>query len=144
MLPAPLGARRLLLGLAAASILAAVAGASTAAYAGTAALSAVYWDAAHQRWRDAATTAYDVGKIATYDYASATVVFAYPDHGPTIGGGLTGSNLKPNFAYQVKLNGKPTYFWGPEGDDLANERIGFAGRWWLNKVAKATGTVVAG
>jgi hypothetical protein len=100
MLPAPLGARRLLLGLAAASILAAVAGASTAAYAGTAALSAVYWDAAHQRWRDAATTAYDVGKIATYDYASATVVFAYPDHGPTIGGGLTGSNLKPNFAYQ--------------------------------------------
>lgn len=144
MLFAPLGAPRLLLGLAAAVASVAVAGAPTAAYAGTAALSAVYWDAAHQRWRDAPTTPYDDGKIATYDYASATVVFAYQDHGPTIGGSFTGSNLKPNFAYQVKLNGKPTYFWGPEGNDLANERIGFAGRWWLNKVEKATGTVLGG
>jgi hypothetical protein len=144
MLPAPLGARRLLLGLAAAIMSATAAGAPTTVYAGTAALTAVYWDAAHQRWRDAATTPYDGGKIATYDYASATVVFTYPDHGTTAGGGFTGSNLKPNFAYQVKLNGKPTYFWGPAGDDLANERIGFAGRWWLNKVEKATGTVVGG
>jgi hypothetical protein len=144
MPPSLLGASRLLLGLAAAIMLAAVAVAPTAAYAGTAALSAVYWDAAHQRWRDAATTPYDVGKIATYDYASATGVFAYQDRGPTVGGMFTGSNLKPNFAYQVKLNGKPAYFWGLEGDDLANERIGFAGRWWLNKVEKATGAVVGG
>ena len=144
MLLAPPGTPRLLLGLAAAIASAAVVGAPTAAYAGTAPLSAVYWDAAHQRWRDAQTTPYDVGKIATYDYASATLVFAYQDHGRTIGGRFTGSNLKPNFAYQVKLNGKPTYFWGPEGDNLANERIGFDGRWWLNKVERATGTVVGG
>jgi hypothetical protein len=144
MLPAPLGAPRLLLGLAAAILLAAVAGAPTAAFAETAALSAVYWNAANQRWRDTATTPYDVGKITTYDYASATVVFAYPVRAPTFGGALTGSNLKPNFTYQVKLNGKPNAFWGPEGDDLANERIGFAGRWWLNKVEKATETVVGG
>ena len=144
MLSAPLGAPRLLLGLAAAILSAAVAGAPTAAFAETAALSAVYWNAANQRWRDTTTTPYDVGKITTYDYASATVVFAYPDQAPAFGGALTGSNLKPNFTYQVKLNGKPSYFWGPEGDDLANERIGFAGRWWLSKVEKATGTVAAG
>jgi hypothetical protein len=145
MLLVPLGAPRVLLGFAAAAVaVAVVAGAPTAACAGTAVLSAVYWDAGNQRWRDAPTTAYDVQKIASYDYASATVVFAYQDHAPTMGGRLTGSNLKPNFAYQVKLNGKPTYFWGSEGDDLANERIGFAGRWWLNKVERATGTVVGG
>ena len=144
MLLAPLVAPRLLLGLAAAVASVAVAGATTAAHAGSAALSAVYWDAARQRWRDAPTTPYDVGKIATYDYASATAVFAYQGHGPAMGGRFTGSNLKPNFAYQVKLNGKPTYFWGPEGDDLANERVGFAGRWWLNKVEEATGIVVGG
>jgi hypothetical protein len=144
MPPAPIGAPRLLLGLAAAILSAVAAGPPTAAHAGTAALSAVYWDTANQRWRDAATTPYDVGEIASYDYASATVVFAYPDQAPAFGGALTGSNLKPNFAYQVKLNGKPNYFWGSEGDDLANERIGFAGRWWLNKVENATGSVVGG
>ena len=144
MLSTPLGAPRLLLGFAAAILSAAAAGAPTAAHAGTAALSAVYWDTANQRWRDAATTPYDDGKIASYDYASATAVFAYPDRAPTLGGAFTGGNLKPNFSYQVKLNGKPSYFWGPDGDDLANERIGFAGRWWLNKVEKATGTVVGG
>jgi hypothetical protein len=144
VLPAPLGAPRLLLGLAAAILPAVVAGAPTGAFAGTAAFSAVYWNAANQRWRDTATTPYDVGKITTYDYASATVVFAYPDQAPTFGGALTGCDLKPNFTYQVKLNGKPSAFWGPEGDDLANERVGFAGRWWLNKVEKATGTVVGG
>jgi hypothetical protein len=139
-----LAAPRILLGLAVVMASVAVMGAPTAATAGTAALSAVDWDAARERWRDAATTPYDVGQIAGYDYASATVVFTYQDNGSTIGGEITASNLKPNFAYQLKLNGKPSYFWGPDGDDLANERIGFAGRWWLNKVAKATGTVVAG
>ena len=125
--------------LAAATMLAARAGAPTAAYAGTAALSAVYWDAAHQRWRDAPTTPYDNGKIATYDYASATVVFAYQDHGTTIGGEITGSNLKPNSAYQLKLNGKPSYFRALAGTDLANDRTGFAVVSVLNKWAKAAG-----
>ncbi len=144
MLLAPLGTPRLLLGLAAAILSVGVAGAPTAAHAGTANLSAVYWDTAHQRWRDAATTPYDAGKIASYDYASATAVFAYRDQGLTLAGNFTGSNLKPNFAYQLKLNGKPSYFWGPQGDDLANERIGYAGRWWLNKVEKTTGILVGG
>jgi len=144
MLPASLGIPQLLLNLTAAILSAVVASAPTAAHAGAAALSAVYWDSAHQRWRDAANTPYDTGQIASYDYASATVTFVYSDQGPSFGGAFTGSNLKPNFTYQVKLNGKPSYFWGPEGDDLANERIGLAGRWWLNKVEKATGTVVGG
>jgi len=144
MLRAPRGARRLLLGLTAAFSLITAAGAPTTAHGGTAALSAVDWDAARQRWRDAATTPYDSGPIASYDYASATVVFEYLDHAPTAGGRLTGNNLKPNFAYQLKLNGKPDYFWGSAGSDLANERIGLAGRWWLNKVEKASGTVVGG
>jgi len=142
MLLTPLDAPRLLLTLALASI--AVVAAPIWAQAETAVLSAVHWDDTRQRWRDAATTPYDGDAIATYDYASAAAVFEYPDHGPAIEGTFTGSNLKANFAYQLKLNGKPSYFWGPEGSDLANERIGFAGRWWLNKVEKVTGTVVGG
>jgi hypothetical protein len=120
------------------------AGSTTTASAGRVSLSAVYWDSGHQRWRDAATTPYDEVEIAGYDYETATVVFDHLEQGPTIRGTLTGSNLKPNFAYQVKLNGKPTYFWGSEGDDLANERIGFAGRWWVSRVDLETGAVVDG
>ena len=37
-------------------------------------------------------------------------------------GTLTAFNLKPNFAYQLKLSGIP--------GTAANERIGLAGRWW--------------
>jgi len=144
MLSAPSGASRFLSCLAAAVAWAAAVGAPTAGRAATAALAAVYWDTANQRWRDAATTPYDAGEISSYDYASATVSFSHDDQGLAIAGTINGSGLKPNFAYQLKLNGKPSYFWGSEGDDLANERIGFAGRWWLNQVEKATGTVLGG
>ena len=39
-------------------------------------------------------------------------------------GKITAKNLKPNFAYQVKLAGNP------EEDSEVNEKIGLAGRWW--------------
>jgi len=139
-----LSARRFPFGLATAITAVAVVGGAPAAHAATAALSAVYWDTGNQRWRDAATTPYDGAKIATYDYAAAAATFTYLDHGAVVGGSLAGSDLKPNFVYQLKLNGKPSYFWGAQGDDLANERVGFAGRWWLNQVAKATGIIVGG
>jgi len=121
-----------------------VGAAAAVAHAETASFAAAYWDLGNQRWRDTATTPYEAGPIGSYDYASATVQFEYPESGPAITGLLTGSGLKPNFTYQVKLNGKPSYFSGTAGDDIANERLGFAGRWWLSQVERSTGSVVAG
>ena len=126
----------------AASLLVGVVGA--VANAETASFSAAYWDVGNQRWRDTATTPYDADPIGSYDYATATVQLEYSESGPVLTCALTGSGLKPNFTYQVKLNGKPSYSWGAAGDDTANERLGFAGRWWLGQVEKSTGNIVGG
>jgi hypothetical protein len=48
-------------------------------------------------------------------------------------GHLSARGLKPNFAYQMKLVGKPVSGprgWKTLGDDVANERLGRATRWW--------------
>lgn len=114
-------------------------------------LGAVHWDDAYQRWRDIATNPYDSDKVASYVqgdgyvtlYDDAQATLTYEATAPTLIGQLVASGLKPNCAYQIKLNGKPTYNWGPAGDDLANEELGYAGRWWVNKVAP-DGSVVGG
>jgi hypothetical protein len=54
---------------------------------------------------------------------------------------LEGSRLKPHFAYQIKLIGKPAKKWGAAGSDLANERIG-GGRWWCTQILNSTGDIV--
>ena len=58
--------------------------------------------------------------------------------GPFLEGFLDASGLKPNFAHQVKLVGMPSAEFGAAGDDLANERIGYAGRWYKVGVGNAT------
>jgi len=64
----------------------------------------------------------------TYDQPSVAATFC--DTADTFTGTLTAAGLKPNFAYQIKLVGKPQKVWGADGDDWTNERIGYAGRWW--------------
>jgi hypothetical protein len=62
----------------------------------------------------------------TYDRAPGVPYFV---------GHVEARGLKPNFAYQIKLVGKPTKGsrgWGAYGDDVANERLGYAGRWWCD------------
>ncbi|MCK4414579.1 MAG: hypothetical protein KAY32_13655 [Candidatus Eisenbacteria sp.] len=82
------------------------------------------------RWADLAQNGYAQTYVDTYTYDDATVTVSYETGEPTFTGHLSAVNLKPNFAYQVKLVGKPTGLWGTEGDDASNERIGYAGRWW--------------
>ncbi|MFW6163547.1 MAG: hypothetical protein ACODAJ_12320 [Planctomycetota bacterium] len=62
--------------------------------------------------------------------------------GPTFEGTLTAARLKPTFAYQLKLNGRPALLFGDEGDDQANERLGYAGRWWARQTRLDDGAVV--
>jgi hypothetical protein len=89
------------------------------------------WGPAPYRWRDIATNLYSLSYRETYTYDSASVTATFEACGEsTLVGHLSAINLKPNFAYQVKLVGKPERLWGAIGDDDTNERIGFTGRWW--------------
>ena len=70
-----------------------------------------------------------------HDYTSAVnnnVYFTYDDPLP-INGKLTGTfhatGLKPYATYQVKLSGIPVCLDPINGDDVANEYIGYKGRW---------------
>jgi hypothetical protein len=74
------------------------------------------------RWLDVANQAYGTNYQNTYVYSQATVEVAYYTTGSSLSGTLTASNLKPNFAYQIKLVGTP--------GTTDNEQIGLAGRWW--------------
>lgn len=92
------------------------------------------------RWSDIAGNAYAQSYVDDYGYDDATVTVTYETTGePTLVGHLSAAGLKPNFAYQIKIVGKPTgLFTAAEGgDDAANERIGYAGRWW--EVAPSSG-----
>jgi len=92
------------------------------------------WPDAPFRMKDIATNLYADEYRASYEYGAALVSVDYHsgwDH--TFRGYLSAENLKPNFAYQIKLVGKPEALWGAEGDDVANEKIGYTGRWWRNQ-----------
>ena len=89
------------------------------------------WPPAPYRWKDIATNVYAQSYKDTYLYDDAVVTVTYaPCEQLTFAGHISAVNLKPNFAYQIKLVGKPTGLWGAEGDDATNELIGFTGRWW--------------
>jgi hypothetical protein len=75
-----------------------------------------------ERWEDVANNEYSGTFQETYDYSQATVSIQYSQIAQKLAGSLTAQNLKPNFAYQLKIVGTP-------GTD-ENERIGYAGRWW--------------
>jgi hypothetical protein len=74
------------------------------------------------RWLDVANQAYSESYRTSYNYLQATVSVTYDTQGPTLTGTLQAENLKPNFAYQLKLVGIP--------GTPSNEQIGLAGRWW--------------
>ncbi len=74
------------------------------------------------RWLDVANQTYAETYRDNYNYTQATVDVTFEDVDTTLHGTLTATNLKPNFAYQLKLVGTP--------GTPSNERIGLAGRWW--------------
>ena len=92
------------------------------------------WPDMSYRWMDIADFLYASGYQDFFDYGQPTVMLSYCDISPTFEGTLEALGLKPNFAYQVKLVGKPTKVWGAGGDDWSNEKIGYAGRWWRKQL----------
>jgi len=99
------------------------------------------WVAAEPRWLDIGDRPFNgfLRGEQAFSYSSPrTQVALRYDRAPSqkyFVGRLEARGLKPNFAYQVKLLGKPqkgASGWGARGDDRGNERIGYAGRWWCN------------
>lgn len=74
------------------------------------------------RWRDVADYYYAESYRNTYDYDQAIVQIDFATDSNALFGTLNASNLKPNFAYQLKLVGTP--------GTMSNEQVGLAGRWW--------------
>jgi uncharacterized repeat protein (TIGR02543 family) len=74
------------------------------------------------RWLDVANQSYSAIYRESYNYTQATVSVTYNTQGNTLYGTLDAMNLKPNFAYQLKLVGT--------SGTVTNEKIGLAGRWW--------------
>ncbi len=88
------------------------------------------WPGTPYRWKDIADHIYDQSYQDTFTYDQPRVTVAFDPYGQTFRGTLQGYGLKPNFAYQMKLVGKPNGLWGLEADDESNEHIGYQGRWW--------------
>jgi len=116
------------------AVLLGLRGLALAQDAETVTLIPMHWDDEYQRWRDIASNPYARKKKHPkrgYNYGQASVTLTYrQDNAGTFTGTLVATGLKPNFAYQIKLNGKPTSSWGADGDDWANEQLGNFGRWW--------------
>lgn len=74
------------------------------------------------RWLDVADQPYAAAYRDSYDYTQAYVQIDYLTNTTALHGALTATNLKPNFAYQLKLVGTP--------GTSCNESIGLTGRWW--------------
>jgi hypothetical protein len=74
------------------------------------------------RWRDVNDQLYAQSYRESYDYTQADVQVDYSTDTTALYGTLYATNLKPNFAYQLKLVGT--------SGTAANESIGLTGRWW--------------
>jgi len=127
------------------------------------------WNKAAPRWRDIGNNPFSAAFRAGFSYQSGSVVLTYP-HSPdakTFSAHISARGLKPNFAYQLKLAGKPIsgpQGWGTThsyvsastngsgatpvahdiagtpvgGDDWTNQQLGYAGRWWDDTNAPST------
>ncbi len=100
------------------------------------------WPLARERWLDINNNPFEAWLTNgqpngghSYNNAQVNLTFDRAPNTPYFVGHIRASGLKPNFSYQLKLIGKPergTRGWGASGDDLSNERIGMAGRWWCD------------
>ena len=105
------------------------------------------WQAARERWIDIADNPYTAFQDGSqkFSYANAQVVLHYAKTPsvPYFLGRIEARGLKPNFSYQLKLTGKPAkgvWGWGAQGDEWANEQLGFAGRWFCGHPVHRSGT----
>jgi hypothetical protein len=61
----------------------------------------------YQRWRDIAENTYSSSYQTNFSYGQTNVSLTYELSSPSFSGTFDATGLKPNFAYQLKLQGKP-------------------------------------
>jgi hypothetical protein len=74
------------------------------------------------RWMDVADQTYSTVYQHAYNYTQGVATVQFFASAARFHGVFTCTNLKPHFAYQVKLVGVP--------ETPSNESIGLTGRWW--------------
>jgi len=80
------------------------------------------YNGASQRWRDIAENVYLGSYQTSFSYSHANVRVTYEEGGSSFIGTFDATGLKPNFAYQLKLEGKPT------DDPISDQHLRDAGR----------------
>ena len=79
-----------------------------------------------ERWMDIGANEFRLSYRNSYDYASdPSVTVHWAPVGDAFLGWIEATGLKPNFAYQIKLDGNRDY-------PTAFENIGYNGRWWID------------
>jgi len=102
--------------------------------AGASLTLAPYVDGASQtpRWMDLADTLYSAVFRSTYAYPADTVQLSLNSDAAGLSFGISAPAhaLKPNFCYQMKIEG-PSVVSSPQtGLDFVNASLGYNGRWW--------------
>lgn len=78
--------------------------------------------AGNYRWLNVADQAYSPSYRTNFNYTKANVVVSLNTSSQPVRGVLVATNLKPDFAYQLKLTGTP--------GTVTSERIALVGRYW--------------
>jgi hypothetical protein len=87
------------------------------------------------RFKDILGQTFSTNYINGYSYSKANVTVTVNNDKKFLSGTVNAAGLKPNFAYQVKLIGRPLKGAVDDSqrllsDDATNERLGKIGRWW--------------
>ena len=83
------------------------------------------------RFKDIGGEPYSQSFTGGYSYVAAHVTISLDTPGlDYLGGAVSATGLKPNFAYQIKLTGNPSKSGMADADDATNEILGYHGRWW--------------
>ena len=90
----------------------------------------------YQRWRDVAENTYAGSYRVSYSYGQANVSVTYSQSGANFSGTFDATGLKPNFAYQLKLQGKPSE------DPVSDQRLKDIGRSYDIALNETIGYVV--
>jgi len=80
------------------------------------------YNGSYQRWKDVAENTYTEPYQTAFDYGQANATVTYEQTNWTFKGTFNATGLKPNFAYQLKLVGKP------DEDPLSDQRLREIGR----------------
>jgi hypothetical protein len=87
------------------------------------------------RWMDIADNLYSSGFQQSFAYPDNTVELQYTTQETPLRFAVTAGHhaLKPNFCYQMKLEG-PSQAWSGDvdGSDFVNYQLGSNGRWWCD------------